>query len=146
MWRTLRSRYNLRISQDYTRSLLRQMDPVGVQNRRNRRLSRRTYSSKGPNHTWHVDGYDKLRPYGFLISGCIDGFSRRIIWLRCAFTNHDPAIISGYFLDSVRQLGAFPETVRTDCGTENVTTPQFRNMFCSVADHTYTEVRRATNG
>ena len=24
-------------------------------------------------HVWHVDGYDKLKPYGFPVHGCIDG-------------------------------------------------------------------------
>jgi len=28
----------------------------------------------GPNYLWHVDGYDKLKPFGMAISGCIDGF------------------------------------------------------------------------
>ena len=23
---------------------------------------------------WHVDGYDKLKPFGFPIHGCIDGY------------------------------------------------------------------------
>ena len=26
-----------------------------------------------PNEVWHCDGYDKLKPYGFAIQGCIDG-------------------------------------------------------------------------
>ena len=24
---------------------------------------------------WHLDGYDKLKPYGFAIHGCIDGLA-----------------------------------------------------------------------
>ena len=36
--------------------LLRKVDPVGVQQRRRRRLSRRKYVSYGPNFCWHVDG------------------------------------------------------------------------------------------
>ena len=120
MWRTLRTKYNLVVSQEVTRDMLRQIDPVNVENRRRHRLTRRTYTSKGPNDTWHLDGYDKLRPYGFLISGCIDGYSRRIMWLKCAYTNHDPAVIGGYFLETAARYGGFPETVRTDCGTENV--------------------------
>ena len=30
---------------------------------------------QGPNWVWHLnlDGYDKLKPYGFPIHGCIDG-------------------------------------------------------------------------
>lgn len=32
-----------------------------------------TYINQGPNFVWHVDGYDKLSPYGLDIHGCIDG-------------------------------------------------------------------------
>ena len=28
---------------------------------------------QGPDFCWHIDGYDKLKPYGFAIHGCIDG-------------------------------------------------------------------------
>ena len=28
---------------------------------------------KGPDFVWHIDGYDKLKPYGFPIHFCIDG-------------------------------------------------------------------------
>lgn len=31
------------------------------------------FVKKGPNYTWHLDGYDKLKPYGFCIHGCMDG-------------------------------------------------------------------------
>ena len=27
----------------------------------------------GPNQAWHCDGYDKLKPFGLAIHGCIDG-------------------------------------------------------------------------
>jgi hypothetical protein len=128
MWKTLRTKYQLVVSQECTRDLLRQMDPVSVANRRQHRLSRRTYSNWGPNHIWHVDGYDKLRPYGFLISGCIDGYSRRLLWLECGFTNHDPAVIAGYYMNAVRKCNGFPRIVRTDCGTENVTVAAIQNF------------------
>lgn len=32
------------------------------------------YNAKGPNYSWHTDGYDKLKPYGIAIHGCIDGY------------------------------------------------------------------------
>jgi len=69
MWRVLLRKYHLRTTRETVRCLLLQADPVGVQNRRQHRLSRRTYVSRGPNDTWHVDGYDKLRPYGVMING-----------------------------------------------------------------------------
>ncbi len=28
---------------------------------------------QGPKFCWHLDGYDKLSPFGFYIHGCIDG-------------------------------------------------------------------------
>ncbi len=28
----------------------------------------------GPNQVWHIDGYDKLTPFGLSIHGCIDGY------------------------------------------------------------------------
>ena len=31
------------------------------------------YLTQGPRYLWHIDGYDKLKPYGFSIHGCIDG-------------------------------------------------------------------------
>lgn len=43
------------------------------------------YNSSGPSHQWHMDGYDKLKPYGIAIHGCIDAFSRRILWLKVSF-------------------------------------------------------------
>jgi len=69
MWHRLRQQYHLRATRETVRRVLQQVDPIGVANRRQHRLQRRTYISRGPNDTWHIDGYDKLRSYGILISG-----------------------------------------------------------------------------
>jgi hypothetical protein len=50
---------------------------------------------------WHVDQYDKLRHYGFCIHGAIDGFSRKILWLRVYSTNRDPWLIARYYYETV---------------------------------------------
>ena len=63
-------------------NLMREFYPDGCEQRRSRALQRRRYSSPRPNHTWHVDGYDKLKPVGFPVHCCIDGWSRRIMWLK----------------------------------------------------------------
>ena len=75
---------------DDVRKMILQLDPEGVQLRGKRRLRRRKYYAPGPNYVWHIDGHDKLKPYGFSIHGCIDGFSRKIIWLEVGVTNKMP--------------------------------------------------------
>uniref|UniRef100_W5MTV9 Integrase catalytic domain-containing protein n=1 Tax=Lepisosteus oculatus TaxID=7918 RepID=W5MTV9_LEPOC len=77
------------------------------------------YYSRGPNNVWHIDGYDKLKPYGICINGCIDGFLRKMIWLEAYKTNNDPLIIAGYFIDAVYKNNGLPQRVRLDHGTEN---------------------------
>ncbi len=59
------------------------IDPEGVILRRHRVMRRRTYISQGPNFMIHIDGYDKLKPYGFPIHGAMDGFSRTIMVKGC---------------------------------------------------------------
>ena len=63
---------------------------------------------------WHTDGYDKLKPFGFCIQGCIDGYSRRIIWLEVGVTNNDPDVTAGYFLDAIHSVGRVPRILRAD--------------------------------
>jgi hypothetical protein len=90
-----------------------------VQSRKKKRLRRRAYHTKGPNYVWHIDGYDKLKPFGFCVHGCIDGFSRRIIWLEVGPTNKNPEVIAKYYLDAAKQVGGLPRKIRSDDGTEN---------------------------
>jgi len=121
LWKILRTRHGLRVGKETVRDYLRYRDPQRVLERQTHRLHRRTYVSRGPNDCWHLDGYDKLKRYGFAISGCIDGYSRRIIFLRCSSTNNDPAVIGCYYLDAVTMLMRCPSKLRTDRGSENGT-------------------------
>ena len=60
----------------------KELDPEGVSLRTRKRLHRRKYISKGSNYTWHIDGHDKLKPFGFSMHGSIDRFSKKMIWLK----------------------------------------------------------------
>jgi hypothetical protein len=116
-------------SRETVRSICSVLDPSGVEGRRKRRFDRRSYYSKGPNFVWHVDGYDKLKPYGICISACIDGYSRKILWLKAYKTNNDPRIIAGYFLETVREHHGCPRALRGDFGTENVIMRDIQRFF-----------------
>ena len=97
--------------------------------RSRRRLRRRVYTAKGPNYLWHIDGYDKLKPFGFCIHGAIDGYSRRVLWLKVASTNNDPEIIGFYFIDYVSRVGGTACIIRADRGTENVHVECMQRFF-----------------
>jgi len=107
------------VKQETVRLWLQIIDPDGVESRKKKRIKRRIYHNKGPNHIWHVDGYDKLKPYGICINGAIDGYSRYIMWLRAYTTNSDPRVIGGYFMNTLRLNAGCPARIRTDMGTEN---------------------------
>ena len=119
MWQRLVVGYRLSVTKEFVRKALRIMDPEGVDKRLRHRLQRRQYSSKGPNYLWHLDGYDKLKPFGFCIHGCIDGYSRMIMWLQVGRTNNHPGVIAGYFLDCVEKIEGTASVIRADMGTEN---------------------------
>ncbi|KAJ8688657.1 hypothetical protein QAD02_024452 [Eretmocerus hayati] len=76
MWQKLKYKYGLRVRRDTVAFLLKVADPEGVENRLANRLKRRNYQVPGADFLLHVDGYDKLKPFGFAIHGARDGFSR----------------------------------------------------------------------
>ena len=118
MRQKLRSK-GLAVSRETVRVIIKSLDPAGVERRSGRKLQRRVYRCPGPNFTWRIDGYDKLKPFGFCIHGCVDGFSRKIIWLFVGSTNNDPLIIASYYLQVVKENRVVPRLVRADRGSEN---------------------------
>ena len=109
----------IQYNKEAVRIALNVLDQEGVSRRKSRRLKRRKYCNKGLNHVWHMDGNDKLRPFGFYVHGCIDGFSRKIIWLHVGNANKDPAVIGYYFLKEVEVINGTATKIRADLGSEN---------------------------
>ena len=72
------------------RIVMKELDPEGVGRRSRHRLVRRKYRAQGPNYIWHIDGYDKLKPFGFCVHGAVDGYSRRIMWLELDHSYNNP--------------------------------------------------------
>ncbi|XP_066275824.1 uncharacterized protein [Branchiostoma lanceolatum] len=119
MWRCLLRKYWLNVRRSTVQRILQEEDPEGSAQRRQRRLIRRDYFSLGPSQVWHIDGNDKLKPYGFCLHGCIDGYSRRCMWLHVGTTNKDAAVVATLYLNTVNQLEGCPQLVRSrhrECG------------------------------
>ena len=129
MWHCLHLNYGIQAPRSKVESILRQVDPEGTALRRAHRLRRRMYTNPGPNFAWHVDGYDKLKPDGFPIHGCVDGFSRRVMWLKICPSNNDPSHVASLFYDCVFSNKGCPRVLRTDCGTENGTMAAMQCYF-----------------
>ncbi|KAH3692664.1 hypothetical protein DPMN_193818 [Dreissena polymorpha] len=135
----------LNVRMEDVRIILLHLDPVGVSLRRPRSIRRRAYYASGPNFIWHFDGYDKLKPFGLCISGCICGFSRRLIWLNVYHTNNNPRVIGGYYLEAVKIKGGCPRFVRGDYGTENGHVRNFQTFFRRDSpDHDRSYIDRAS--
>ena len=64
-------------------------------------------------------GYDKLKLYGFAVHACIDGWSRKLLWLLVTRSNNPPDNIASYYLETVDEFGGYPVELVTDLGTEN---------------------------
>lgn len=82
-------------------------------------LKRGSYHNRGPNDSWHMDDYHKLKPYGFPIHGAIDGFSRKSLWLEVSRSNNSPENVATYFSKTVKEMEGCPVRLITDLGTEN---------------------------
>lgn len=141
IWRRLQSKYDIQVPRLVVQTVLREIDPEGSRLRRANRLRRR------PNYCSHTDGYDKLKPYGFPIHGCIDGFSRRILWLKIAKSNNDPRVVAKLFFSCARQLQFCPTVLRTDRGTENgiIVTAQSFLAFLPQKPPRFTFGRKSTS-
>lgn len=118
LWLRLKKVYHLTIKQKTVLSLLKIIDPEGVEVRSRYKLKRRIYNALVPNFVWHADNYDKLKRFGFAIYGCIDRYSRKVIWVEMSTTNNDPSVIGFYFLKAVEKCGFLPTLIRADNGTE----------------------------
>ena len=95
-----------RPTRDRVRESILRVDPDGLEARRyisQRRIVRRVYDVAGPHHLWHMDGHHKLIRYGLITHGAIDGFSRYIVYLKIANSNHASKPLQ-YFLEAVDEI------------------------------------------
>ena len=119
MWHVLRLKHRINVPRRLVESLLREVNPREVEHRRSRCLQRRMYVSPGSNFCWHMDEHDELKPFGFSIHACVDGFSQRIIWLEVQRSNKNPKCVASYFIKHVKAAHGCPIRVYTDPNTEN---------------------------
>ena len=114
-------------NRELVRLALKAFDPEGVKNRSLKKFTRRNYASVGPNYMWHIDGYDKSKPFGFAIHGAIDGYMVKRYF---GSSNNNPRVIASYHLHCVSKLNnVITMIMRSDCGSENVILAGIQQYF-----------------
>ena len=126
IWASLK-RQNIFVRKEDVRKAILELNAPGVQQRKRRKLV---------NYVWHIDGHDKLKPFGFSVYGCIDGFSRKLIWLEVTSSNKVPEIISQCYLKAVKRLKGVPKKIKADDGNEHSLIEPMHMYLLSLNDDT----------
>ncbi|KAF1936682.1 hypothetical protein EJ02DRAFT_479412 [Clathrospora elynae] len=95
------------------------LNPEAVERRRNDQQRRRgEYIVPGPNWCWSINGHNKLKPYGIQIYACIDAYSRYVIWAYVGVSAATSLSVLHQYLHTVKEMGVYPQFLRSDCGSE----------------------------
>ena len=123
MLKQILSGKGIKVQRVRLRESIHRVDSDGVEARKRGRLHRRVYNVQCPNALWHVDTNHKHVRWNFVIFGCIDGFSRLCVALKCLDNNKANTLLQ-CFVGGVQAYG-LPSRVRIDNGFENVHIAQF---------------------
>ncbi|KAK7880188.1 hypothetical protein WMY93_033145, partial [Mugilogobius chulae] len=109
-----------RLQWSRVKASMHRIDSLGIVSRMTQLgcVVRRTYTVPCPKYLVHIDTNHKLIRYNVVIFGAIDGFSRKIFYLKAANNNRSDTNL-GFFSEAVDKFG-YPFRVRADQGGENV--------------------------
>uniref|UniRef100_T1IL45 Integrase core domain-containing protein n=1 Tax=Strigamia maritima TaxID=126957 RepID=T1IL45_STRMM len=122
MHRKLRNEENLFVARNDVYLAMNLIAPEYLEERqlinKRKKFRKRTFTSKGSNFVWSLDGHDKLMgrnkaQFPLAIHGCVDTFSRKILWLKNLAIKH-------YYI---------PNYTRSDRSSENVLIATIQNYL-----------------
>ena len=113
----------LRVQRWRVRESLMVLDPIGRALRKRYAIKRRVYDVGSANELWHIDSNHKLIAYRFVFHGCIDGYSRMLLYTKCTTDNIATTVVK-FFQSAVDEYG-LPLRVRGDRGVENFEVARF---------------------
>ena len=126
MHHKLRTHHGIRVPRHLVHSMMADLDPDGLDARNLQKRPKRKkkpFESDGPLSLVSLDGHDKLCGYQnwtfpLAVYGCLDTFSRKILFLFVSHSNSDPLIIGNKYLAYLTETQILPKTLRLDRGTE----------------------------
>jgi hypothetical protein len=85
--------------------LLNLIEPQAVQARMRRRFRRKRFFAAGVNDVHVQDQHDKWLRFGLWFHNSLDPYTGYNNWLKVWWTNKNPRLIAGYYIEAVRKLG-----------------------------------------
>ena len=61
--------------------------------------------------------------------GCIDGYSRCVLWLEVSSSNNNLSVKASYYLQTLKQTGRAPRLFRFHCRTKKKSSLNFTSTF-----------------
>ena len=116
MWGHLHA-YGIIVPRRRVRESLLRVSPRLVELRSSTTIVRRRYNVESSNALWHIDGLHCLIRWRIVIHGGIDGYSRRVVYVRASDNNRASTVFE-QFLAATKIYG-WPSRVRSDYGGEN---------------------------
>ncbi|OCH86422.1 hypothetical protein OBBRIDRAFT_814614 [Obba rivulosa] len=108
---------------DYRKKVLQYMKshhPQEVASRRRRGgLVWKRFWTAGVNDVWALDQHDKWKRFHLYLHCSMEVYSGTVLWVKIWWTNRNSRRISGWYFDTVEELGVMPLITQSDRGTEN---------------------------
>ena len=122
----LRTEHGIQVPRHLVYNVMKDIDPEGLEERnvkRKGRKKKRPFTSEGPLWLVSLDGHDKLCGYQnwtfpLGVYGCLDTFSRKILFLFVCFSNSDPNVIGKRYMKYLVETDMLPRYLRLDKGIE----------------------------
>ena len=122
----LRTEHGIRVPRQVVYDVMWDIDPQALYERNLKKKTKKVkqpFVSDGSNWVFSLDGHDKMMgfqnsTFPLAIYGCIDTFSRKIIFLHVWKGNSDPVVVGSFYVHHLLQSEMMPNYLRLDKGTE----------------------------
>ena len=122
----LRTEHNVQVPRHLVHNVMAELDPEGLEARnlqKKKKKPKGNFTSEGPLWVVSLDGHDKLcgfqnSTFPLGVYGCIDTFSRKVLFLNVCYSNSNPLLIGRMYLKYLFDTEMLPVNIRMDRGTE----------------------------
>ena len=92
------------VQRQRVRNIMQEIDPANCALRWSMRIRRRVYSVPTANYLWHLDTHHALIRWRLVTAGCIDGYSRLVVFLAISDNNRADTVLN-LFQNAVARYG-----------------------------------------